>query len=82
MEATYNSPMIRAQVKEAAQRRGMTTAYQLQKAMNINPGMAARLWKGSFRMIGLETLDRLCAVLDCEPGEILVRTVDKKGAKK
>lgn len=82
MLETYTDSMIKVRIQEVAQARGITTAYQLQKKMEINPGMASRLWKGEFEMIGLRTLDRLCDVLDCEPNEILVRTPDKKGGKK
>ena len=79
MFQTYNPPMIHVRIQEVAKARGITTAYQLQKAMNVNPGMAARLWKGKFEMIGLRTLDSLCAALSCEPGEILVRSGNGKG---
>jgi DNA-binding Xre family transcriptional regulator len=82
MLQTYTDGMIKVRIQQVAQARGIQTAYQLQKAMDINPGMASRLWKGEFEMIGLKTLDRLCSVLDCEPNEILVRTPDKKGGKR
>jgi DNA-binding Xre family transcriptional regulator len=64
--------MIKVQIAEVAQRRGITTAYQLQKALNIPPAMAAKLWKGDFKMIGLETIDRLCKALKCKPHQFLV----------
>lgn len=78
----YNPRMIEVRVQQAAMRRGITNAYQLQKAMNINPGMASRLWKGDFEMIGLRTLDRLCEVLNCEPNDILARVAAKKRGKR
>ena len=63
--------MITIKIAEVAKERDITTAYQLQKALNIPPAMAAKLWKGEFKMIGLETLNRLCNILDCEPQQIL-----------
>ena len=80
MMQTYTHNMISVRIQQVAQARGIQTAYQLQKAMGINPGMASRLWKGEFEMIGLRTLDRLCDVLNCEPNEILVRAAEKRGA--
>ena len=63
--------MITVHVSEMAQKRGFTTAYQLQKALNISPTVAARLWKGEFDMIGMGTLNSLCRVLRCQPNKLL-----------
>jgi DNA-binding Xre family transcriptional regulator len=70
--------MIKLKIKETAEARGIRTAYQLQKAMNIPPGMAARLWRGDMKMIGLETIDGLCEALKCEPADLIVRVQGKK----
>jgi DNA-binding Xre family transcriptional regulator len=40
------------------------------KLMGIPPGHASKLWKGEMRMIGLDTIDSLCAALKCKPGEL------------
>jgi DNA-binding Xre family transcriptional regulator len=76
--------MIEFRLKELAQQRGITTAYQLQVAMGVDPGTAARLWKKS----GAETegitfgmIERLCRVCDCEPGDLLVLTEGKRKSK-
>jgi DNA-binding Xre family transcriptional regulator len=63
--------MISVHISETARQRGITTAYQLQKALDISPTVAARLWKGEFDMIGLVTLDKLCRVLRCQPSKLL-----------
>lgn len=68
--------MVKLTIRQAAEKKGITTAYQLQKAMNIPPAMAARLWKGEMKMIALSTLDALCEVLDCEVSDLIER---KKG---
>jgi putative transcriptional regulator len=65
--------MVKLQIKQTAKRQGITNAYQLQKAMGIQPGMAARLWKGNMKMIALDTLDALCEALECELEELIVR---------
>jgi DNA-binding Xre family transcriptional regulator len=66
--------MVEFRLKEMARKRGITTAYQLQIAMGVDPGTAARLWKktGDDREgITFGMIDRLCDVLDCEPGDLL-----------
>ncbi len=74
--------MVTLRIREAAEERGITTAYQLQKAMEVQPGMAARLWRGELKMIGLDTLDRLCDAIGCELCDLLVRMPEKKAAKR
>ena len=74
--------MIKLQIKQTAQRHGITNAYQLQKAMGIQPGMAARLWKGDMKMVALSTLDALCETLGCELDELIVRVVKKKSGQR
>ena len=61
-----------------AEKRGYTTAYQLRKALNVSPTLAAKLWKGEFEMIGLLTLDRLCRLLECQPDNLLYYVEDSK----
>jgi DNA-binding Xre family transcriptional regulator len=70
--------MIKLRIREIAEAQGITTAYQLQKAMEYPPNMAARLWRGDMKMIGLETIDKLCEVLRCEPADLIVRIKGKK----
>lgn len=70
--------VITVKIEELARKRGITTAYQLQKALDVPPAMAAKLWKGEFKMIGLETLNKLCNVLRCEPHQILSFKPDPK----
>ena len=68
--------MIEIQIKERAEKLGITTAYQLQKALEVSPDVAARLWKGEFARIDLLTLDRLCRVLKCQPNTIFKYVAD------
>jgi DNA-binding Xre family transcriptional regulator len=70
--------MVTLQIRETAERKGIQTAYGLQKAMGIPPGTAARLWRAEMTMISLKTIDSLCEALECEPADIIVR----RGARK
>jgi DNA-binding Xre family transcriptional regulator len=49
------------------------TYYWLAKNADIGWPTVKDLATGRATLIKLEVLDRLCAVLDCEPGDILVR---------
>jgi DNA-binding Xre family transcriptional regulator len=63
--------MITVHIKETAQKRGITTAYQLQKATGFQPSMAGRLYRNEVQQIALSTLDTLCGVLKCKVGDLL-----------
>jgi len=70
--------MVKLRIKEAAEERGITTAYQLQKLMNIQPTSAYRLWNGEMEMVGMKTLDAVCEALGCTPAELFSYTPNKK----
>ncbi len=72
--------MVELRIKEVAMERGVTTAYQLQKLLDLNPAQAARLWRGGQEMIALKTIDALCESLDCEPSDLIIR-IAKSRAK-
>jgi DNA-binding Xre family transcriptional regulator len=54
-----------------SKKRGITTAYQLQKALEISPSTASVLWKDKFEFISRTSLNRLCRVLNCKPGQLI-----------
>lgn len=71
--------MIVVMIKERAEKCGIMTAYQLQKALEVSPTLAARLWRGDFKMIGVQdTLDSLCRVLRCQPDKLFRYVQDGK----
>lgn len=70
--------MVELRIREMAEAQGITTAYQLQKRMNVPPGTSARLWRGDMKMIGLDTIDALCEAIGCEPADLIVRVADKR----
>jgi DNA-binding Xre family transcriptional regulator len=65
--------MIKTHVQEIARKRGLTTAYQLQKALNISPSVAAKLWSDDFELISRTSLERLCDVLKTTPADLITR---------
>lgn len=74
--------MLEVRIREVAEEKGITTAYKLQKALDVAPSVAARLFNGEFKQISLETLDKLCMVLDVDAGELFVRAEAKKKGRK
>jgi DNA-binding Xre family transcriptional regulator len=70
--------MITVAIREAAEKRGLTTAYQLMKLLDVSPSLAAKYWRNDMAMIGIETLDRLCKALKCKPNDILRFTPDEE----
>lgn len=70
--------MIKTHVQEIANQRGITTAYQLQKALDISPSVAAKIYSDDFEMISRKSLDRLCKVLNTTPAELISYAVDSK----
>lgn len=63
--------MIKTHVREVAEKKGITTAYQLQKALDISPSVAAKLWKDNFEFISKASLNRLCKLLHCKPNKLI-----------
>lgn len=72
--------MIEVRVNELLQERGRTF-YWLAKATGISHTTLWRLKKGKAYGITLETLDKICQALTCQPGDILKLTGDPKGKK-
>jgi putative transcriptional regulator len=71
--------MITSNIRAMAERRGLTTAYQLQRDLPASPSVAAQLWSGDFKRVDLQTLDRLCKFLRCKPGDLLKYEPDPDG---
>jgi DNA-binding Xre family transcriptional regulator len=67
----YFDAMIKTHVQEIAKKRGITTAYQLQKALDISPSVASKLWSDDFELISRTSLDRLCTILKIQPGRLI-----------
>lgn len=60
--------MIKYKVREMMQVKKLTT-YKIRKEKIISQDALASITHGG--NITIETLDRLCAALDCQPGDLL-----------
>ena len=74
--------MINVRIREVAEARGLTTAYKLQRAIDVAPSVAARLFNNEFKQISVKTIDKLCTTLDCDAGDLFVRVTKKKGGRR
>ena len=63
--------VIKVRIREVAESKGISTAYQLQKLTGVHPSLAAKWYKNDLKMIGIESLDLLCKKLDCTPNDLL-----------
>lgn len=66
--------MVRLTLLKVLKKRGMTP-YALAKASGLAFGTVYRMCRkdGRFGRIEAKTLDKICAVLDCEPGDLFER---------
>jgi len=64
--------MIVVTIRAQSEKRGYKTAYALGKALGVSPTLAARLWKGELKKIGVDsTLNSLCKLLRCQPNQLM-----------
>jgi DNA-binding Xre family transcriptional regulator len=57
-------------IRERAEKRGIENANQLGVALDVAPNVSARLWTGVFEKLGMNTLEKLCEVLECQPNAL------------
>ena len=65
---------LQFKVKEIAQSKGIDTAYKLKEKANLSPSTAYRLFNNTVSTITLDTLEKVCQALDCDPGDIFFWT--------
>jgi len=73
--------MIKVKLNEMLAKRGHTL-YWLWKETGIRYATIWQMAKGEVTRLNLETLDRVCEVLECEPGDLLVRNENRKVRKR
>jgi putative transcriptional regulator len=49
---------------------------ELRETLNLSPSTMAKMTKGHY--VSLEVLHRLCAALDCQPGDLLQYVPDNE----
>jgi DNA-binding Xre family transcriptional regulator len=74
--------MITFRVKDVAEKQGLKNAHGLQLKAGLASHVAARIWKGQVERISVETIDRLCEALECEPGDFIVRVRERAEPKR
>jgi len=62
--------MLKTKIQQLCEENDIKTAYQLQKAAELSPSMASRLFKDDVEMIALRTIESLCKTLNCEPKDL------------
>ena len=74
--------MIELSVREVAEQKGISNPLSLSKESGIAYANCHKIWNNQQKMISLDTLDRLCKALNCEPGDILLRVDDGNAESK
>ena len=71
--------MIKLIVRELSGAVGIQNALALSKQSGLAYAMCHKLWNGQQTRIDLTTIDRLCDVLGCSPGDLFVRESQTAG---
>jgi DNA-binding Xre family transcriptional regulator len=83
--------MIRLAVKEIAEKEGISSPRELERATGLSYATAHALWNGQPRMIQLDTIELICTRLGVRPGQLfefepnrdkLSRRVETRQARK
>ena|SRR5438445_10708585 len=74
-------------LRMVAAQRGIWRSTELRRALagaglEISAGKMSHLWSGTPISIRLEDLEVICAVLDCQPSELLLRSDPTKAKQK
>lgn len=73
--------MIKLRLNELLEERGQTP-YWLWKQTGLRWATIWQMGKGGTMRVTLDTLDRVCAALECQPGDLLVRVENRKARKR
>jgi DNA-binding Xre family transcriptional regulator len=63
---------LQLKVKQISEAKGIKTAYQLQQKAKLSPATAYRLFNDSVSTITMETLEKVCTALECDPGDLFL----------
>lgn len=72
---------IVSRIGEVARARGFTSALQFQKATGFAYATANDLYSNNTKRIGFDVLDRVCEVLEAEPGDLIKRVKESSPTK-
>jgi DNA-binding Xre family transcriptional regulator len=62
--------MMNLIVREVAERAGIRNALELANKTGLHYASIYRIWNGEARMISLDTLDKICTLLEVKPGQL------------
>ena len=74
--------MIKLIVRDLAAAVGIGNALVLSRQSGLAYAMCYKLWNDQQTRIDLTTIDRLCEVLRCSPGDLFVREAQAAGLSK
>ena len=76
--------MVKFKVYEMMAKRGFLTRKALAEAAGLTEANLGKIVKGAISRIEVNTINALCRVLDCQPGDLLeyVPDAEVKPAKK
>lgn len=77
----YIGIMITFRLSEILEERKQTVYWLWQKT-GIRYATVWQMSKGEIVRLNLDVLDRICEVLECQPGDLLVRVEDRKKRKR
>jgi len=72
--------VIKFRLNELLEERGQTL-YWLWKQTGIRYATIWQMGKGEVVRLKMDTLDRICEVLECQPGDLLIRVKVRKQSK-
>ena len=73
--------MIKVLINEQLQKEGRTL-YWLAKQAEVRYATIWNLSRGDVGRLSIDVLDRICEVLDCQPGDLLKRVAEPKARKR
>ncbi|MGH9762733.1 MAG: helix-turn-helix domain-containing protein [Blastocatellia bacterium] len=57
-------------IREAAEKRKITSSYQLMNLVGVRPSVAAQWWRGDISSLSVASINKLCEALKCKPGDL------------
>lgn len=73
--------MIKLRLAELLEERGQTP-YWLWKQTGVRWATIWQMGNGEVARLNIDSFDRICEALDCQPGDLLVRVENRKTRKR
>lgn len=79
VESAYYYAMIKLNIRSLAAAAGIANPLVFSRQSGLAYAMCYKLWNDQQTRIDLSTIDRLCEVLRCSPGELFIREAPAVG---